>query len=779
MVSGGVISGGTASVEVQIDNVDSVSGSLYIRYVLFEDGVSEGGDTYNHVVRDMIEESVSSSDFPVAKQKDFTIGGSWNEANLGAAVFVQVGSNGEILQGVYEDFNGPLNQPPEVSNAGKVEHVIKEDISDSTLDLKTIFTDPESDALTFTSSADETSNVQVTIVDGVATLLSKTNWNGEEDVTFYATDSAYHDPVPHTIKIIVQAVNDAPVAIPDNLDFIMTEDSTNSDIDLDNVFSDVDTGDTMTFSVTGNNNLGVTISADNTAFIDSSGEFHDAETITFIATDQSGATGTKDVKVTVRSQNDKPVVLDALIDFSINEDTEDYSIDLSRIFMDPDGDQLYFTYDQNKHIGVSIDGSGKVTITPRQDWFGEETIVFKATDKLSPNVPEDVTITVLPINDPPVAEEVFELYVYEDEDYDYQFEAKDIEDDSITFELNIRSVIKGLEKGKNYFFDDATGELTITPTNEMVGEYTVELIVKDDGNPPAESEPLQFSITIENTNDAPTNVKILQPLPGTVVDKETTINFIGSAEDVDLLVKDSGETLIYRWESDKMIGLIGEGEAISKVLEPGEHKITLKVYDSANAVSMASITITVEDPAAKGDPTTSDPTQVESGGNIDTLWILLVAIVAVIIVVFVVTLMFMRKKKPELTPEEQQLQQYYDTLQNQGMLDPMAQQSQYGNMGYQQGYGAYPQQQTAYPQQQMVYPQQVAQPQPAAAVVAPVVAPSPKPAAVLPQAEVATPQLPPASIDTTNEELPRTKPVTPQTEQQNGAQQPKDWQWNV
>jgi hypothetical protein len=387
-------------------------------------------------------------------------------------------------------------------------------------------------------------------------------------------------------------------------------------------------------------------------------------------------------------------------------------------------------------------------------------------------------VTVLPINDAPVPKEIFDITINEDEEYTYIFEATDVEADTITFETNIRSKVKGLEKGKNYFFDERTGEMTITATNEMVGEYQIQLKVKDDGSPPKESDPIDFILYIDNTNDIPKNVQIIEPAPGAVFQKDDKINFLGSAEDDDLLIPDSEEILMYQWRSDKVIGLIGNSEQFSyEKLTVGEHKITLTVYDSMNDASSTSVTITIQ-----GDTegvTKIDPKEGSDEDSVmSNLWWILAALVVVIVFVLVITMVFMRKKKPELTPEEQQLQSYYEQLQSQGTFEetPMYGYGyqQPGMMGSTYPQTQYPQQQF-YPQQQTAYPQPTAQPQPQ-----PVVSPqAPAPAKVVgviePKVQKA-PQLPPASENL--QDLPKTKPVTTPTATKEQASKPKDWNWN-
>lgn len=57
-----------------------------------------------------------------------------------------------------------------------------------------------------------------------------------------------------------------------------------------------------------------------------------------------------------------------------------YQVDLKQYFSDPDLDKLSFTSSQPNHINVKIDGT-MVTLTPENNWAGEEKIVFTANDE--------------------------------------------------------------------------------------------------------------------------------------------------------------------------------------------------------------------------------------------------------------------------------------------------------------------------------------------------------------------------------------------------------------
>jgi len=135
-------------------------------------------------------------------------------------------------------------------------------------------------------------------------------------------------------------------------------------------------------------------------------DWNGTETVTFTINDNQGrAIATDIVDVIVTLVNDGPFVSNALVDFNMDEDTEDTSINLHNVFSDADlvyGDVLTYSNTGNVNIAVSIDQvSGIVTLDPADDWFGAETINFTATDIDNANISDDAVITVINVNDDP------------------------------------------------------------------------------------------------------------------------------------------------------------------------------------------------------------------------------------------------------------------------------------------------------------------------------------------------------------------------------------------
>jgi VCBS repeat-containing protein len=72
--------------------------------------------------------------------------------------------------------------------------------------------------------------------------------------------------------------------------------------------------------------------------------------------------------------------------------------------LDPDGDPLVAVVaTQPKHGTVDLASDGSFTYHPAADYNGLDSFTYKAVDGALESAPVTVTITVTPVNDPPVA----------------------------------------------------------------------------------------------------------------------------------------------------------------------------------------------------------------------------------------------------------------------------------------------------------------------------------------------------------------------------------------
>jgi hypothetical protein len=125
--------------------------------------------------------------------------------------------------------------------------------------------------------------------------------------------------------------------------------------------------------------------------------FTGTDSFTFTVTDADGLVDTGTVTITVAPVNDPPVADDQSL-----TTPEDTPLPLTLTGSDIDGDALTFTAAAPAH--GSLSGSGaSLTYTPAANFNGTDSFTFVVDDGHGGTDTGTVTITVLPVNDPPVA----------------------------------------------------------------------------------------------------------------------------------------------------------------------------------------------------------------------------------------------------------------------------------------------------------------------------------------------------------------------------------------
>jgi parallel beta-helix repeat protein len=104
-----------------------------------------------------------------------------------------------------------------------------------------------------------------------------------------------------------------------------------------------------------------------------------------------------------------PEINNSVADFEIDEDgLDDSTINLYSWFKDINNDGLFFWCESSDLINVRIfQDNGTVILRPAKDWYGNETLVFYASDGIL-NISAIVNITIKPVNDPPNLPEIIE-----------------------------------------------------------------------------------------------------------------------------------------------------------------------------------------------------------------------------------------------------------------------------------------------------------------------------------------------------------------------------------
>ncbi|MDJ0959734.1 MAG: putative Ig domain-containing protein [Acidimicrobiia bacterium] len=160
-------------------------------------------------------------------------------------------------------------------------------------------------------------------------------------------------------------------------------------------------GDSVAFGLAAGPPSGATIDLASGAFVWPSSAAAVPGPYTFIvtATDDAGAVGSTSVTILVNTPNSAPVAGDLSV--VIDEDTATVIL-LDAI--DADGDELAWEITSSPTLGVLVGEGPRPTYRPRADEFGTDTIEFRVIDPAGASASGRVTITIRPVNDPPIAQ---------------------------------------------------------------------------------------------------------------------------------------------------------------------------------------------------------------------------------------------------------------------------------------------------------------------------------------------------------------------------------------
>jgi hypothetical protein len=207
------------------------------------------------------------------------------------------------------------------------------------------------------------------------------------------------DLIKFEVTYTLPPVNNPPIAYDQS---VTTAEDTSKGITL--TASDPDS-DPLTYSIeTGPSHGSLSGSPPSVTYTPDS-NYNGADSFTFKAYDGQAYSNIANVSITVTPVNDPPVVSD-IPNVTFPEDGSDSSIDLDNYVSDVDNTdaEMTWTFTGNVNIIVSINSVTRVvTFTAPANWFGQETITFRATDPSGLWDENTTIVTVTPVNDPPVA----------------------------------------------------------------------------------------------------------------------------------------------------------------------------------------------------------------------------------------------------------------------------------------------------------------------------------------------------------------------------------------
>jgi Ca2+-binding RTX toxin-like protein len=372
---------------------------------------------------------------------------------------------------------------------------------------------------------------------------------GNLSIQVTATDTAGAS-VSDTFNLAVANTNDAPTVASPIPDTTATEDTAFNFQIPASTFSDVDAGDTLTYSATLS---GGTPLPNWLTFNATTGTFTGTPTnsdvgtisVQLTATDNAGATATDTFNLAVANTNDAPTLVSPIPDTTAAEDTA-FSLTIpASTFNDVDaGDTL--TYSATLAGGAPLPSwltfnatTGTFTGTPTNGNVGTISVQLTATDTAGAFVSDTFNLAVANTNDAPtVASPIPDTTATEDTAFNFQIPASTFSDvdagDTLTYSATLAG---GAPLPSWLTFNATTGTFTGTPTNGDVGNLSIQVTATDAAGATASDS---FNLAVANTNDAPT---VASPIPDTTATEDTAFSLTVPASTFNDV--DAGDTLTY------------------------------------------------------------------------------------------------------------------------------------------------------------------------------------------------------------------------------------------
>jgi hypothetical protein len=343
----------------------------------------------------------------------------------------------------------------------------------------------------------------------------------------------------------------------------MPQGGTDTSLDLSAVFSDNDTqyGDILSYSVQDNGSIDVTINASGKVRLEGDVDFFGLVTMRFLVTDNASNSVSCPCNVTVDHVNRPPVVKGPTPGVRLLED-QGVVVDLSTVFMDPDGDPITLAVSGNVQINVTVSGTN-VTLQPLPDasGFTEHITITPMDDSGAAGEPIVLNVTVVPVNDPPRIDSFSppgDVVMQENRSQQFNISASDVESGAavnITWYLDGARALVGVP----------TYILRTNYTSAGAHNVTVEV---DDGEL---STAKTWNVTVQGFNRAPEQLRITSPLQGEIYKEGSAIRFEGSAVDPD------GDELTLTWFEGATE--LGKGASLNLTMPSGSHSISMEASD--------------------------------------------------------------------------------------------------------------------------------------------------------------------------------------------------------
>ncbi|MEJ6021971.1 putative Ig domain-containing protein [Ramlibacter sp. PS4R-6] len=469
------------------------------------------------------------------------------------------------------------------------------------------FSDADGETLVFGALlADGTALPSWLTFDAAARTFSGTPVNGNVgalNVRLTGTDAAGAS-ASTTFALVVQNTNDAPVLVQPIPDQGAAEDSLWT-FPTAGAFSDVDTGDSLTFAATLQDGsalpswLSFNASTGVLSGTPGNGDVGSL-VIKVAATDAAGASVSTTFNLLVSNTNDAPTVIQSIPAQSATEDQPWTYTVAAGAFADVDvGDSL--TYSARLANGSALPGwlafdaaTRTFSGTPANAQVGAQSVTVMATDAAGAVAAIDFLLTVADVNDAPtVVATIGDKTVDEDSNWTFAVPASTFGDvdagDTLTLSA---SLADGQALPSWLSFNASTRTFSGVPANGDVGSLSVRITATD---AVGASVSTTFAVTVRNVNDAPFAVGSIEAQAATEGQAWTYSVDASAFADVDandvltysaVIPAEDASWLSFDPTTRTFSGTPGH-------VQGGPRTITVKATDSAGAVAATTFDLSV------------------------------------------------------------------------------------------------------------------------------------------------------------------------------------------
>ncbi|EHR1281265.1 tandem-95 repeat protein [Vibrio parahaemolyticus] len=499
-----------------------------------------------------------------------------------------------------------VNDTP-VVESNIADQALAEDFTPYTIDLNTAFSDVDNVDGELTFSVSGNSNIQVAIVNGIATITPTADWNGSETLTFTATDpsgESISQTVNFTVAPVADIVADKATVVEDTPTFIKV------------LGNDTFEGDDKLVSLDTNNgpaNGTVSVNPDGSVTYTPNDNYHGADSFTYIVT-SGGVSESTTVNVDVTPVNDAPVAKD---DIATTQEDTAVTIDVLPNDTDVDGDKLSIQSASAPEAQGKVEiVDGKLVFTPAENFNGDAEITYTVTDGQLTDEAK-VTVTVNPVNDAPTIKVDAVESITEDA----------VSTDTVVATLEVADtdtpedqLTVSLENNSNGYFVLVGDEVKLTQAgvdavnNDELNlkDLTISASVSDGVNPTANDSD---SLVVNRVNDAPT-------VENAIADQELSEDFDVYTIDLNEVFKDSDSSLKFSVSGNDniQISIVNGVATITPTADwNGKETITFTAKDpsgeSVNQTVDFTVAPVVDIEADSADVVEDTPTIINVLGN--------------------------------------------------------------------------------------------------------------------------------------------------------------------